>query len=133
MGETDYLKKFYDSIYFNREELFTEMKNHSQGITEAYFKAKLQSLLDDGEVARVGRNAYCVCKENDKTYSYDYSQEAYDISGGGISGKAGKCETALAYPFQSVCRLSGGIPSGSKKDISGNQCGKRRKKHYPCL
>ena len=81
MGETDYLKKFYDSIYFNREELFTEMKNHSQGITEAYFKAKLQSLLDDGEVARVGRNAYCVCKENDKTYSYDYSQEAYDISG----------------------------------------------------
>ena len=27
MGETDYLKKFYDSIYFNREELFTEMKN----------------------------------------------------------------------------------------------------------
>ena len=81
MGETDYLKKFYDSIYFNREELFTEMKNHSQGITEAFFKAKLQSLLDDGEVARVGRNAYCVCKVNDKTYSYDYSQEAYDISG----------------------------------------------------
>lgn len=81
MGETDYLKKFNSSICFNRRELFNEMQTCLHGLTQASFKARLQSLLNQGVIARIGRNAYCVCGAHDRPYSYDYSREARDIAG----------------------------------------------------
>ena len=66
--------------YFDRDELFAEMKSVEPGLTESNFKARLQKLLQSEKIGRVGRNAYCVCQRNMHLYSHEYSKLARDIA-----------------------------------------------------
>lgn len=77
---TKYLSEFDKNSYFSRKELFDQMNIEAERMTEACFKARLQVLLDEGVIARVGRNAYCVCTQGCRSYSYEYSQQSKEIA-----------------------------------------------------
>lgn len=76
-----YLDLLKDKKYFNRVELHEAM-NTIQGyeIKEAAFKARLQRLLNNGKIMRVGRNAYKILSDDLKQYAPQYSSLAQEIS-----------------------------------------------------
>lgn len=77
----EYLNKLNDTSCFKREDLFMAMQESMPNISESNFKKKLNQLMDNGELVRIGRNAYCVCEEGMKTYSYEYSSMAKEVVG----------------------------------------------------
>ncbi|MCF0114538.1 MAG: hypothetical protein HUJ56_04235 [Erysipelotrichaceae bacterium] len=76
-----YLDLLKDKKYFNRVELHEAM-NLVKGseIKEAAFKARLQRLLVNGKIMRVGRNAYKVLEDDLRQYTPTYSSLAEEIS-----------------------------------------------------
>ena len=58
-----YLQPLSNLSSFTRNDLFQAIKQYSADISESTFKAMLQNLLIDGQVFRVGRNAYCVADD----------------------------------------------------------------------
>lgn len=45
---------------FDRQELFRVLEEQYKGLSQASYKLKMQRLLESGEIARVGRNLYCI-------------------------------------------------------------------------
>ncbi len=74
-----YLELLKNKESFSRAELMNAMQTKENPISEAYFKAKLQKMLKNEEIIRVGRNAYCVAKDGVSIYSYDYCDESKEI------------------------------------------------------
>lgn len=61
---------------FNFGDFFAASKNSGSPLGEASVRKKLQSLLKDGEIIRVGRNAYCIPADPVSRYYYEYSETA---------------------------------------------------------
>lgn len=78
--KTDYLRYLSDKIYFSRNDLLEAMEKCGIKIGAASFKANLQRLLNDGEIIRVGRNAYCVSTSDIMSYGYTYSERASAVA-----------------------------------------------------
>ena len=79
---TAYCLKFLENkTAFSRSELMETMRENGKAVSEASFKLKLQKLLKEGAIVRVGRNKYCVVKDGVKIYSYEYSDDAKDVAG----------------------------------------------------
>ena len=74
-----YLELLKNKESFSRAELMNAMQTKENPISEASFKAKLQKMLKNEEIIRVGRNAYCVAKDGVSIYSYDYCDESKEI------------------------------------------------------
>ena len=74
-----YLELLKNKESFSRAELMNAMQTKENPISEAAFKAKLQKMLKNEEIIRVGRNAYCVAKDGVSIYSYDYCDESKEI------------------------------------------------------
>ena len=75
-----YLQPLSNLSSFTRNDLFQAIKQYSADISESTFKAMLQNLLIDGQVFRVGRNAYCVADGHMQSYSYEYSESAHSVA-----------------------------------------------------
>ena len=76
-----YLKILENKTTFSRRDLMEVMQENGRAVSEASFKFKLQRLLKEGMIIRVGRNRYCVAKDGVKVYSYDYSEDANNVAG----------------------------------------------------
>lgn len=61
---------------FDRQELFQVLEEQYKGLSQASYKLKMQRLLESGEIARVGRNLYCIPDKQMTIYDYEYSHLA---------------------------------------------------------
>ncbi|MGN0318597.1 MAG: DUF6577 family protein [Lachnospira sp.] len=75
-----YLKLLENKPTFSRTDLLETMKGNNNEISEASFKVKLQKMLKEGAIVRVGRNKYCVPKDGFGVYSYEYSDKAKEVA-----------------------------------------------------
>lgn len=64
---------------FGRQELFRVLEEQYKGLSLASYKLKMQRLLESGEIARVGRNLYCIPDHQAPVYDYEYSELAVII------------------------------------------------------
>ena len=64
---------------FGRQELFRVLEEQYKGLSLASYKLKMQRLLESGEIARVGRNLYCIPDHQTPIYDYEYSELAVII------------------------------------------------------
>lgn len=74
------LKTLENKVTFSRADFMEIMKENGDVISDASFKLKLQKMLKEGKIVRVGRNKYCVAKEGVGVYSYKYSDEANNVA-----------------------------------------------------
>lgn len=65
---------------FGREEMLREFLKESPELSESTFKYRLQKLLKEGRIERVGRNKYCIAGKQKMDYQYGYSQHAKDLA-----------------------------------------------------
>ena len=80
MTNINYLEQLSSKTSFNRAELHKAMESYGKKISEASFKKKLQDLLKQQEIVRVGRNAYRVSSDHMAHYHYDYSDLVVQLS-----------------------------------------------------
>lgn len=64
---------------FSRQELFQVLEEQYKGLSQASYKLKMQRLLESGQIARAGRNLYCVPDDQVPIYDYGYSELAAKI------------------------------------------------------
>ncbi len=79
--QMDYLQMLANKKSFSRTELFNAMEKCKLELSESSLKANLQKLLNNGQIVRVGRNAYCVADDNIQNYEYEYSTLAQQVAG----------------------------------------------------
>lgn len=65
---------------FSRSDFLGALKKEREDATEATGRFYLQKLLDNGEIARIGRNAYCVAGDKTKKYGHMYSEHANELA-----------------------------------------------------
>ena len=80
MTDMSYLQLLCNKNSFNRSELQEAMKACGHKMGEASFKKKLQELLNQNQIIRVGRNAYRVADKNVVYYHFDYSTQVKELS-----------------------------------------------------
>jgi len=80
MTSQNYMKVLMNESCFDRKTLLNTMRNCGEQISDALFKVRLQDMLRSGDIIRVGRNAYCIPKENVYSYEYEYSDRAKEVA-----------------------------------------------------
>lgn len=80
VNDMSYLQLLCSKNSFNRLELQEAMKACGYELGEASFKKKLQELLTQRQIVRVGRNAYRIADKNIAYYHFDYSTQVKDLS-----------------------------------------------------
>ena len=78
--DMSYLQLLCNKSSFNRTELQEAMKACGYELGDASFKKRLQELLTQKHIVRVGRNAYRVADQNDAYYHFDYSMQVKELS-----------------------------------------------------
>lgn len=74
---TDYLS---NRVSFNRTDLRDAFVADGNCMSPSVLKKELNKLLDEGKIARVGRNAYCIPAKGETSYEYAYSQLAEEVA-----------------------------------------------------
>ena len=74
---TDYLS---NRVSFNRTDLRDAFVADGNCMSPSVLKKELNKLLDEGKIARVGRNAYCIPAKGEISYEYAYSQLAEEVA-----------------------------------------------------
>ena len=74
---TDYLS---NRVSFNRTDLRDAFVADGKSMSPSVLKKELNKLLDEGKIARVGRNAYCIPAKGETSYEYAYSQLAEEVA-----------------------------------------------------
>ena len=64
---------------FDRQELFQVLEEQFKGLSQASYKLKMQRLLESGQIARAGRNLYCIPDNQVPIYYYGYSELAAEV------------------------------------------------------
>lgn len=80
MTDINYLQLLCNESSFNRAQLQEAMKVCGQELSEASFKKRLQELLKQQQIVRVGRNAYRVARNHIAHYHFDYSDSVVALS-----------------------------------------------------
>ena len=65
---------------FSFDDFYTASQNSGLSLGEAAMRKKLQELLKNGDIVRVGRNAYCVPSRPVQYYQYSYSTQARNVA-----------------------------------------------------
>lgn len=65
---------------FSFDDFYAAGKNSGFSLGEAAMRKKLQELLKNGDVVRIGRNAYCVPSNPVRYYRYSYSELARNVA-----------------------------------------------------
>lgn len=71
MTEEIYFRGVHNVTEFTRNELFVSFRQGGYQLSEASFYKKVEDMVNDGEIVRVGRNHYCL--PNDKRQVYRQS------------------------------------------------------------
>ena len=80
MTDINYLQLLCNEKSFSRSQLQNAMKVCGHELGEASFKKKLQELLKQQQIVRVGRNAYRVARNHIAHYHFDYSDSVVALS-----------------------------------------------------
>ena len=75
-----YFKGVIDKPTFSRQELMNSFRDGGFDLSIASFNKKLNTMLENGEILRSGRNTYYLPKNGLHTYSHNYSDASVDIS-----------------------------------------------------
>lgn len=78
--DTDYLKSLENYSSFTRKELSFAISEYGLNISDSMLKVVIKKLLESHEIARVGRNAYCVINNSIKEYCYHYSELSCEVA-----------------------------------------------------
>ncbi|MFI3172021.1 MAG: DUF6577 family protein [Eubacteriales bacterium] len=78
--QVDYLQLLKNKMYFSRCELKKAMSQYGIEMDNMTFDFAIQELLRRCEIARVGRNAYCVVDGDIQVYNHQYSQLASSVA-----------------------------------------------------
>lgn len=68
-----------DKESFDRQELFQVLEEQYKGLSRASYQLKMQRLLESGQIARTGRNLYCIPDNQMPIYYHMYSELAAKI------------------------------------------------------
>lgn len=79
MIKIDYLDELKKQKAFSRKELLKQMRAGGYLLSESSFKSDLQKMMENGVIARAGRNAYFVKSNDLHFYHYSHSDKAMDI------------------------------------------------------
>ena len=86
-------KRYYDGLLdvtrFTRKELLESFRMAGYMLSEASFYKKVEELVKNGQIIRVGRNVYSLPDDNRLTYEYKYSELAEAVAQ----------EIAQQYPY----------------------------------
>ena len=86
-------KRYYDGLLdatrFTRKELLESFRMAGYMLSEASFYKKVEELVKNGQIIRVGRNAYSLPDEKRLAYEYKYSELAEEVAQ----------EIAQQYPY----------------------------------
>lgn len=65
---------------FDRNKMLEEFLKESPELSEAAFKYRLQKLLKEGIIERIGRNKYCIASQEKAFYEHNYSKRAKELA-----------------------------------------------------
>ena len=86
-------KRYYDGLLdvtrFTRKELLESFRMAGYMLSEASFYKKVEELVKNGQIIRVGRNVYSLPDDKRMTYEYKYSELAEEVAQ----------EIAQQYPY----------------------------------
>ena len=86
-------KRYYDGLLdatrFTRKELLESFRMAGYMLSEASFYKKVEELVKNGQIIRVGRNVYSLPDEKRLAYEYKYSELAEEVAQ----------EIAQQYPY----------------------------------
>ena len=86
-------KRYYDALLdatrFTRKELLESFRMAGYMLSEASFYKKVEELVKNGQIIRVGRNVYSLPDEKRLAYEYKYSELAEEVAQ----------EIAQQYPY----------------------------------
>ena len=86
-------KRYYDGLWdatrFTRKELLESFRMAGYMLSEASFYKKVEELVKNGQIIRVGRNVYSLPDDKRLTYEYKYSELAEEVAQ----------EIAQQYPY----------------------------------
>ena len=86
-------KRYYDGLLdatrFTRKELLESFRMAGYMLSEAFFYKKVEELVKNGQIIRVGRNVYSLPDEKRLAYEYKYSELAEEVAQ----------EIAQQYPY----------------------------------
>lgn len=80
MTELCYLDGIRGKTSFTRQDLLQSFRFGGFGLSEASFCKKLESMIKEGEIVRVGRNKYCFPAADKVIYKHEYSELANEIA-----------------------------------------------------
>lgn len=89
MLETNYYDGLLDATRFTRKELLESFRMAGYMLSEASFYKKVEELVKNGQIIRVGRNVYSLPDDKRLTYEYKYSELAEEVAQ----------EIAQQYPY----------------------------------
>ena len=76
MTEEIYFRGVHNVTEFTRNELFVSFRQGGYQLSEASFYKKVEDMVNDGEIVRVGRNHYCLPNDKRQVYRLDNSELA---------------------------------------------------------
>ena len=80
MTEEIYFRGVHNVTEFTRNELFVSFRQGGYQLSEASFYKKVEDMVNDGEIVRVGRNHYCLPNDKRQVYRHDYSELAEEVA-----------------------------------------------------
>lgn len=89
MLEKRYYEGLLDVTRFTRKELLESFRMAGYMLSEASFYKKVEELVKNGQIIRVGRNVYSLPDDKRLTYEYKYSELAEEVAQ----------EIAQQYPY----------------------------------
>lgn len=80
MTELRYFDGIKNKMSFTRQDLLQSFRNGGFRLSDASFCKKIESMVKDGEIIRVGRNVYCFPKRDKGVYKHEYSVLAIEVA-----------------------------------------------------
>lgn len=80
MTEPRYFERLSDVTQFTRKELLESFRMAGYMLSEASFYKKIEELVKEGEIIRVGRNMYSLPDDKKFLYEYKYSELAEEVA-----------------------------------------------------
>ena len=80
MTEEIYFRGVHNVTEFTRNELFVSFRQGGYQLSEASFYKKVEDMVNDSEIVRVGRNHYCLPNDKRQVYRHDYSELAEEVA-----------------------------------------------------
>lgn len=80
MTEEKFFRGVSDMSRFTRNELLKSFRQAGYQLSEASFYKKVESMVNFGEIIRVGRNRYCLPNGKQQVYSHRYSELVEEVA-----------------------------------------------------